>query len=213
VSGHPVESELKFRATDDEPLLALAGAPRLGPALLGPPRTVAELDRYLDTPGRRLAAARWACRLRSRGGETIVSLKGPAQHLPGDAVHRRPEVEGPAIDDLDPSRWPPSPARRLLRELGAEGPLAERLALVQERTEREVRVDDAVAGTLSLDRCTVVREGDPRGELLVVELEMTPAGLEAADALAEALGGVPGLRPEPESKLTLALALLGEPRE
>ncbi len=208
MSGHPIEAELKFRATDEAPLLALASATSLGPADLGPARTVDELDRYLDTPDGRLAAVRWACRLRTREGSTIVSLKGPSEHHPGDLVHRRPESEGPATDELDPARWPDSPARRLLRDLGADGPLVERLSLAQERVEREVRIDSSTAGILTLDRCRVLRGGRQWGEFGIVELELTADGLDRADALGEALTAVPGLQPEPESKLGLALAAL-----
>ena len=106
-----VEAELKFTAADERPLRELEATDELGPAALGPPRTVAELDRYLDTADLRLAAALWACRLRSREGRTIVSLKGPAEHRPGDLVHRRPELEGPADAGLEPDGWPPSVAR------------------------------------------------------------------------------------------------------
>ena len=94
-----VEIELKYRARDDAVLARLAAAPALGPAVLDPPRTVDELDRYLDTADGRLAEARWACRLRTRDGRTVLSLKGPPDtELVTDpaALHRRPEVEGPA---------------------------------------------------------------------------------------------------------------------
>ena len=212
MTGHSIEAELKFRAADDAPLLALADAARLGPARLGPARTVGELDRYLDTADGRLAAVRWACRLRTREGITIVSLKGPAEHRPGELVHRRPESEGPATDDLDSSHWPDSPARQLLRELGAESPLVERLSLAQERVEREVRLDAATAGILTLDRCRVLHDGRQRGEFGIVELELTAGGLDRADTLGEALAAVPGLQPEPVSKLGLALAALRDSR-
>lgn len=212
MSDHSIEAELKFRAADDAPLLALASATSLGPARLGPARTVAELDRYLDTADGRLAAVRWACRLRTRDGSTIVSLKGPAEHLSGELVHRRPESEGPATDELDVSRWPDSPARRLLRELAGDGPLVERLSLAQKRVEREVRLGSSSAGILSLDRCRVLRDGRQRGAFGVVELELTADGLDRADALGAALADVPGLQPEPESKLALALAALHDPR-
>jgi len=213
VSDHLIEAELKFRAADEAPLLALASATSLGPAGLGPARTVAELDRYLDTPDGRLAAVRWACRLRTREGTTIVSLKGPAEHHPGDLVHRRPESEGPAAEDeLDPARWPDSSARRLLRELAGDGPLVERLSLAQERVEREVRLGSSAAGILSLDRCRVLRGGRQRGAFGIVELELSADGLGRADALGEALADVPGLQPEPESKLGLALAALRDSR-
>ncbi len=118
---YPLELELKYLAIDPAPLRALAAVSSLGPARLGPVSVADELDRYLDTPDLRLATARWACRLRTRGGRMKLSLKGPAAHRPQDALHRRPEVEGPAGPGLDPGTWPPSPARDLLASL-ADGP-------------------------------------------------------------------------------------------
>ena len=207
----PIEAELKFRAEDDGPLRALAVASLLGPALLGPVLIVVEVDRYLDTPDGRLAAKRWACRLRSREGRTLVSLKGPAEHEPGDLLHRRPEVEGPGGPGLIPQSWPPSRARdRLLRLIGG-APLAERVALEQERTERPVALDGARVGLLSLDRGTVLHRGVEVGRLAVVELELDPAALEAGvdhRPLATALAAIPGLVADPLSKLERALALL-----
>jgi inorganic triphosphatase YgiF len=203
-----IEVELKLRADDDGPLDWLAAAEEIGPATLGPLREVDELDRYLDTADRRLAGARWACRLRSRGGEPWVSLKGPARHEPGDALHRRPELEGPATGSLDPADWPASPARERLMELSSGRPLAERLALRQRRGERAVLLAGSPVATLSLDRVLVERGDMPHGRLLAVELEWhVPRGEDAA-AIEEVLLATPGLRPEPSSKLELALAML-----
>lgn len=212
----PVEVELKLTAENDAPLEALASAQRLGPAELGPPETADELDRYLDTADGRFAAARWACRLRTRGDRTIVSLKGPAEQTTGSksagagaALHRRPEVEGPATDDLDPRWWPRSPGRDFVDRLRAGEPLVERLALRQRRTERAVLVDGARLGTLSLDRVAVLHGGEELGELHVVELELAPAAAEARlGELARALAGVDGLVPDRATKLERALALL-----
>ncbi len=206
-----IEAELKFWAEDDRPLRALAIAVWLGPAQLGTPRVVDEVDRYLDTADGRLAAARWACRLRSREGRTIVSLKGPAEHEPGDLLHRRPELEGPAGDGLSPMAWPPSPARDQLVGLTGGAPLAERFTLQQERTERGVTLDGARAGLLSLDRGTILLRGVEVGRLAVVELELDPAALEVGvdhRPLAAALAATPGLVADPSSKLERALALL-----
>ena len=90
----PTEVEAKFRAESAEPLIELAARPRLGRALLGIPRTVDEVDRYLDTDDGRLAAARWACRLRSREGATRISLKGPSTGAVTGWQHRRPGGRG-----------------------------------------------------------------------------------------------------------------------
>ena len=211
MTGRTVESELKFIAADERPLDALAAAADLGPARLGKTTSVYEVDRYLDTTDLRLAAHHWACRLRERGGRIVISLKGPAEQAAGDHLHRRPEVEGPGGEGLEPSAWPPSAARDLLLNLADAAALHERFHLEQRRGERQVTVGGEVVGTLSLDRARVIHQGTEAGRLLVVELEMLPAALEAGldvEPLATALGAIPGLRPDPSSKLEHALALL-----
>ena len=206
-----VEAELKYTALTERPLQELERAEALGPARLGVARTVAELDRYVDTLDLRLAAARWACRLRSRQGRTIVSLKGPAEHATGDPLHLRPEVEGPADSGLDPQAWPPSEARDQLLAMTGGGALLERFSLAQERTERDVSQRGTRVGCLSLDRVRVMRGEREIGRMAVVELELDPAaltvGLDHAP-LAHALSAVDGLAPDPASKFERALAML-----
>lgn len=216
-SEHPLESELKYRALDPAPLRALAAVSSLGPARLGPVSVADELDRYLDTPDLRLATARWACRLRTRGGRTKLSLKGPAAHRPQDALHRRPEVEGPAGPGSNPGSWPPSPARDLLASLAGRPPsqlsLVERFSLVQRRTERAVFAGHRQVGLLSLDEVTVLRDGAARGTLFMVELELRadePPDLRLVAELGAALAAVVGLQRDPNTKLEHALTLLRE---
>jgi inorganic triphosphatase YgiF len=203
-----LEVEARFRATDPEVLARLAQLERLGPAELGPTATVSETDRYLDTADGRLAAARWACRLRHRDGVTILSLKGPPESTDDAWHHRRPEVEGPANPSLDPSHWPPGAARDRLMTMTGGRPLREQFTLAQRRTERAVRVDGATIGTLSLDAVRLLVEGRERGGFEIVELELRDAGgagEEHLSALATALAATPGLRPEPRTKLELAV--------
>ena len=204
-----VEVELKLRADDERPLQHLAGVEAVGPCRLGLPREVEELDRYLDTEDGRLSAARWACRLRTRQGSTRLSLKGPAQHAAGDALHRRPELEGPASSTPDPAGWPPSEARDWLLALSGGTPPVEWLALRQRRTERVVSLDGDAVGLLSLDRVTVLHDGVECGSFAVVELELAAGDHERlVPALAAALRSVPGLQPEPRTKLERALDLV-----
>jgi inorganic triphosphatase YgiF len=161
-----------------------------------------------------MAGAQWACRLRERDGRTIVSLKGPAQHEAGDLVHRRDELEGPAGPDLDPLSWPPSPARDRLLAFTGGGELVERFRLEQERTERSVSVGELPVGVLSLDRVRVLYRDAEAGRMYVVELELDPAALAVGfdhRPMADGLEGVPGLRPDPLSKLERALALIPAP--
>jgi inorganic triphosphatase YgiF len=208
VTSPRVEAELKYTALDERPLQELERAERLGAAHLGVPRRVAELDRYLDTADLRLAAVRWACRLRSREGRTVVSLKGPAEHAAGDLVHRRPELEGPADASLDPLGWPPSAARDRLLAMAGRAPLTERFQLEQERIERSVTMGGLPVGTLSLDRVRVLRGETELGTLLVVELEFEAAGPVDDRPLAAALGQLPGLTPDPLSKFERAEGML-----
>ncbi len=191
---------------------------RSDPSRSGRRTSVDELDRYLDTPDLRLAAAGWACRLRTRGELTTLSLKGPARHEPGDALHLRPEVEGPAGAETSLGRWPPSPARDLLVALGGEAAasrlgLVERFSLLQHRRERVVLAGARRIGLLSLDEVTVMRNGEARGRLMVVEVECR-AGEAPDDALVAqldaALLDVVGLQRDPLTKLEHALRLLGE---
>jgi inorganic triphosphatase YgiF len=204
------EVEARFRADGAGPLETLASAPRLGRATLGPATTVQETDRYLDTEGGHLSAARWACRLRSRHGTTRISLKGPPRGAAGQAWHhRRPEVEGPATDEIAPASWPPSQALDLLASLSGGRPLVERLRVRQRRTERAVTLDGGPPiGTLTLDRVRLAAGDLDLGELFIVELELDPTserGEDELEGLAGALASVPGLVAEPYTKLERAL--------
>lgn len=207
----PIEVEAKLRADGPDVLAALASRPRLGRASLGPAATVDEVDRYLDTEDGALAAARWACRLRERGGRVRVSLKGPPDAPTTEVgVHRRPEVEGPANEVPDPAAWPASEARNLLTRLAGGAPLRERLRLRQRRTERAVTRDGASLGTLTLDVVEIDLGGRSGGVLHVVELEMDPSSTDES-GLAEAaahLARIPGLTPERMTKLEHALERL-----
>ena len=215
----PVETELKLSAVGPAPLRRLALLPALGDTPLGMPQTFLELDRYLDTQDGRLAKARWACRLRNRSGTYVVSLKGPAvsaSQLDG-AVHRRPEIEGPASAVADPGAWPDSAARDRLIELTGGRPLREQFTLRQTRTQRPVGGAKQLVGTLSLDRVLVVRDGAPASRLWCVELELASsaearvpdrAANESLSRLLADLVAVGGLTVEPMTKLERALALL-----
>lgn len=210
----PVEVEHRYRVVDPAALDRLVTAERLGAARLAPVRMIDEVDRYLDTADGHLAAAGWACRLRTRGDRTIVSLKGPPESRAG-ALHRRPELEGPAAAagaEVDPAGWPPSEARRRVLELAGGRALRERLVLRQRRAQRAVLDADGRIGTLTLDRVAVVgTAGSVVGRLLVVELEeLDGGGAVAPGALAsavEALESDPALVPEPDTKLERALAM------
>jgi inorganic triphosphatase YgiF len=213
----PVEVEIKLLAADAAPLRKLARRRRLGPARLGQLTRVSEVDRYLDTVDGRLAAAGWACRLRTRGsGSPIISLKGaplarPAGGRMPPGIHRRPELEGPAGTATDPAGWLPSAARTKLMSLAGGLPLVERFVLHQGRSQRVVQVGALRVGLLTLDRVAVQQGRRLVGRLWSVELELVPGADGASplvDALLAALQAVPGLRTDRMSKLQHAEAML-----
>jgi inorganic triphosphatase YgiF len=211
MSDYALEIELKFTATPAA-LAALADAERIGPAVLGATVVNDETDRYLDTPDRRLAAAAWACRLRTRRvdgvARTFVSLKGPAEPAAAE-MHRRPEIEAAGPDDPDPTRWPASPAHELVDRLRRDAPLAEFVGLAQLRRERPVLVDGRRIGTLSIDEVTVLRNGAMQGRFGAVELELGHVADDSRlDRLARDLAAIPGLRADGRTKLEHALAFL-----
>lgn len=203
-----VEVEARFRATSLAPLDRLTSRPTLGPAVLGAPHVVFETDRYLDTADGRLAAARWACRLRSRDGVMRLSLKGPPETPATGWLHRRPEVEGPATSKLDPRRWPPSAATDLLADLAGNSELVVQLVLEQRRVERAVVTDARAVGTLTLDTVAATR-ADRRAEPFhLVELELAGGTARDLADLAGALAADRDLAAEPRTKLEIALSLL-----
>lgn len=210
MSPAQLEIELKYGA-DAGALASLAAAERIGPAALGPPILNLETDHYLDTADRRLAAAAWACRLRTRRVDgratTFVSIKGPLESGAG-ALHHRTELEGPG-DGLDPAAWPPSEARALVDRLRDGLPLETRFTLKQRRRERPVALAAGIVGTLSLDEATVLRGGRRLGELRVVELELAPGADPAHLAeLGRNLERLDGLTPDQRSKLEHALEMI-----
>ncbi|MEO8247655.1 MAG: CYTH domain-containing protein [Chloroflexota bacterium] len=205
-----IEAELKYEA-DPATLDSLAIASRLGPSNLGPVVVNDEDDRYLDTSDGRLEAVAWACRLRSRRVDgtttTIVSLKGPVASMEG-ALHRRPEIEGPATASLDPAVWPASAARDHLNLLSGGLPLRVRLTLRQRRRERPITLRGRPVGLLSLDEVEVVGQTTPTGRLCLVELERAPNASDADfTATGRALAAV-GLVPDARSKLERAIRIL-----
>ena len=171
----PTEVEAKFRAETAGPLgrarFASASWARGARARLAPStRSIATWTP--PTAGWRPHAGRAAfARGRARRGSRSRARRSGRS---SGWRHRRPEVEGPATDVVDPDGWPASPALELLERRCAAGqPLVERLRLYQARTERAVTLADGTSlGTLTLDRVRMTANGTDLGRLFVVELEL-----------------------------------------
>jgi inorganic triphosphatase YgiF len=201
-----VEIEVKLAVDDPERIEALVRRPRTaklaGFAGTGRVRRVEVMDRYLDTRTGALEEVLARARLRESRGSVQVTFK--RQGVQEQGVTTRVELEADATRDLDPARWPDSPARRELLAIVGNDTLVETARLRQQRLVR-----DLVRGTarveLSLDRLEAL-DGDvivaTRWEL---EAELKAGRRDDLVELANALQVLPGLSLAAESKRLFAM--------
>ncbi len=205
-SEPPLEVELKYRMTDAGPGERLLAADDLaGFTAGGPVVQVVNEDRYLDTDDGRLAGAGYACRLRSTGDGTIISLKGLRGIGGGAQVHRREELEGPADPAVPPAGWPASDARDRVLEIAGDAALGDLVVVRQARRKREYEHDGTVV-ELSVDDVEVVAGGVVIERFAELELELRAGDEAALESLADLLSEIEELVPAETSKLERALA-------
>jgi CHAD domain-containing protein len=209
------ELELKYAVADRAAVEELVSADVVFGYDAGPWREYDIVDQYLDTRDRALARAGYGARLRRVGRRTIVTVKSIARRQSGrgrGALHDRLELEAGATRQLDPSRWPDSPARALI-EVSAGGEALHTLFTIeQHRRERDLLRDGGMVATLSLDAGVVKRFGRVLGTIVALEIESTAAHPTEArrvlGAIAADVETVPTLRAEERSKEELAQALV-----
>lgn len=180
---------------------------RLGLYDMVPKGSVRVTDHYLDTRGRALMRQGWACRLRSRNGDWLLTLKGPND--PRGAILSRPELEISLPDPIqDVAHWPKGEIRQRVQQLTGGLPLQMLLTIKQLRHLFAVSEASRPVGELSLDVVRIAGNG-LRHQSYMLECELLEGGriadLEALDRL---LLGEYGLIAEPRSKLRRALELV-----
>ncbi len=198
-----VEVEAKFQVPDEGTFDRLLAVTRVSEYVLGPVEIVEVVDRYYDTQDAALLQGGYACRLRSEGGRSVVTVKGLGGV--GGLVHRRSELEVAVEGGIEPRTWPEGPARALVLSLIGKRPMGLLFELRQTRYRRRLRAGDRLIGLFSLDRA-VVKEGGRALSWQELEIELEGSG-ELADL--EAVGGLLQrefhLHPQPESKFARAL--------
>ncbi len=204
-----MEIEAKFVIPDEPTYRRLIEANELAGLSLEHGPTVDVHDHYVDTEDGRLLAAGYACRLRAEGGGFLLTLKSTGQAK--DAIHRRDEREAdlPAYD-LDPERWPESPARELAAGLAGGAPLRPLLEVQQTRARRNVRDGERTVGEMTVD-AVAADTGRPAGPERYYELEIELKGDGTEDDLARLAGELQDswhLPPQRSSKFERALAML-----
>ena len=164
-------------------------------------------DHYMDTRQRDIGKGGYACRMREKSGQWLLTVKG----LGGveGSIHQREEYEIEIQQDTPPEQWPDSPARDLVISLTRSHPLVELCTIHQHRTKRAVYRGQRPVGEMSLDVVDMESAGQPE-RVYEIEIELQRDGtLSDLQALDEILRNY-GLRPEPRSKFERAMTQLQE---
>ncbi len=210
--GGVVEVELKFRMSGTGAGTRLIAADDLaGFAALAPAATVRHEDRYVDTADGRLAAAGYAGRFRSAGDVTVLTLKSLRSDAEDGALHRREELEGPAIAEVPPDAWPDSAARTAVLELLGGAPLSDLVTVRQTRHKRTYGREGVVV-ELSVDDVEIVAGERVLDRFAELEVELIEGGEAALEPLADLLAEVEELVPAESSKLERALEAVAHDR-
>jgi CHAD domain-containing protein/adenylate cyclase class IV len=201
-----MEVELKFRMTDAATGERLIAGDELdGFSALGPAETTKVEDRYVDTPDGALTAAGYAGRLRTIGDATVITLKGLRRVDDGGVIHRREELEGPAVEGEAAASWPESDARDAVVRLAGDQPLAEIARIRQTRRKRLYGRDGAVV-EVSVDDVSVLADGSVVERFAELELELREGEEASLEPLVDLLKDIEELVPAQTSKLERALA-------
>ncbi|MEZ4767260.1 MAG: CYTH domain-containing protein [Caldilineales bacterium] len=202
-----MEVETKYVVPDAAVFARLASLDELAGLQLADFQTVSVHDRYVDSPDYAFLHAGYSCRVRSKGGVVLVTVKScvPAS----GALHSREEYETVIEPGTgrNPDSWPAGLAAGIARRLSAGRPLELLVELFQERQKRAMilpETGDRVI-ELSLDKAAFSGSAEKFYEL---EAEERVAGQAALLArLDEVLTGEWGLAPQPLSKFERALQL------
>jgi CHAD domain-containing protein len=202
-----LEVEAKFRIPDEGTFKRLRAADIMAGFRLGEVDETPLYDWYLDTAGRALLSAGYACRLRRHGERYLGTLKGLGQAE--GAIHRREEIEIDLPGPLLPDQWPSGPARDLVLRLCGSEPLQHLFELEQIRHSRLIFRGSHAIADLALDRVKLFLDGTLVDTSAVLEIEiMELGGEDELDSLVACMEREWGLKPEPLSKFEWAWNLL-----
>lgn len=204
-----METEYKFRISDESVFQDMLRLDRLAGVSLGPMRRVAVNDRYLDTASGTLLQHGYSCRLReSATGDRLITIKSLT--VSADALHVREELETrlpSGIPVEDARQWPESLARDLVENLLHDDRLEELFAINQERYQRLLPAEASPEVELSFDRVSL---GGPDAPVLYwLEAELLADGRTSLlDQVVDDMRRHWSLIPESRAKFWWALAAM-----
>ena len=196
------EIELKLTAPAGA-LAAVRAHPAVAAVARGRMRTRQLVSTYYDTPGRDLAAAGVALRLRRAGARWLQTVKGEGSAAAG--VHRRTEFEWRlSAPKLDTTKLIRTPWRKLFAS--TNGRYRPVFATAVRRSELPLAFADGTRATLCLD-IGEIRAGRRRAPLTEIEVELEHGDPSRLFELASALAADLPVRVTHSSKAERGYAL------
>ncbi len=203
-----MEIEAKFAVPDEATWLKLQKVDQVAGYALAPGKTKQVHDTFMDTPAHAILMSQHVCRKREVDGQLLMTLK--SGHTVEGAVHRREELEVTLERELPIGQWPPSEIRDRLLAIVGDVVLVPLFDQHQTRNIRWVSHADRVVAEMSVDKVELSINGREQS-YFEVEFELKEAGTEDDLAtIAVCLHNEWGLKPEPRSKFSRALALASE---
>jgi len=201
-----MEIEAKFKLPNRKTLQGLQNLDQLAGFSLSGGQVKQVHDTYLDTVGRRILAAGYACRLREQEDGVQITLKALGKAR--DAVHRREELEVSLATYQPPAQWPAGPVRERLVQLAGQETLEQLFDLHQTRLVRVASQGPRRVAELSLDEVHLSTR-HKKQVLFVLEAELLSTGTEDdLTALVNCLQIEWKLEPELCSKFEQAMIFL-----
>ncbi|MBD3181242.1 CYTH domain-containing protein [Candidatus Poribacteria bacterium] len=168
-----LEIESKYSTSDFYNLEKLLKTDELGIYLL---KTLGEkdvIDYYLDTSEYQIQNNGYACRIRNKGSDWILTLKSLGKVK--EAIHEREEYEINIPGFLLLSDWPESKIKNIVVSFVKDKPLYKICVIKQHRIQRIVNIGEKRIGIMSLDTVEI-SINDSINRTYEVEVELCESG-------------------------------------
>lgn len=164
---------------------------------------------YFDTPSRAFEKAQIGFRIRKEGSEYVATVKEKGSSDNG--MHRRVEVNVTLPQDADPEKadieiFKGTEVYDDLREASWGEPLES--IVVMEFTRRQAKLNTGLSvSEISVDK-GVMKAGGKEAPIMELEIELKKGSEEDMTNIGDVIRKMYGLKPENDSKLKRALAMI-----
>jgi len=215
-----LEVEWQFAAPDIAGVASWLAEARVPGYTVTPGPTKDLHDTYFDSPDWRIHAARYTCRVRTKGTSSELTLKAMAEAQSSMRSRReltetleraeRALAQAPERTELASPVFAPGPAGQLIRTAVGRRPVMPIFSLHTHRQTFVLADEAGTIGEIAVDETTVpVAETEPY-RFSRVEVEVDADAVERAGRFVDLLVAAGGLTPAGSSKFEAALAATGQ---